>query len=299
MNKEEFTRLIHEESYSEEDIQRIKSLKEEYPYFALPRFIELKISTLLGVQSSPESIARATVYASDRKHLYEWLNELADHERKNDIGSGSEIEFLDGEGNSVSDSSFELMSDEDRMETDADVVGVPEKDEADMEDPEIEHDVAIPSIDPIEDENSTDTKESQNEELIELESSIEIEAQPEKPVTPTADQPAAPVDHLLRNTFNEQATSSTKNSNGLIERFLEKDPGIIKADKETTLEGDVSTHSVKEDDSFITDTLAKIYVKQGLHAKAIYAYERLSLKYPEKSAYFAAQIEKIKENTNR
>jgi hypothetical protein len=84
----------------------------------------------------------------------------------------------------------------------------------------------------------------------------------------------------------------------IIEQFLHTEPGVIKADKQTNLEGDVSVDSVQEDDSFITDTLAKIYVKQGLHAKAIYAYERLSLKYPEKSAYFAAQIEKIKSILN-
>ena len=80
----------------------------------------------------------------------------------------------------------------------------------------------------------------------------------------------------------------------LIDSFIRDEPGAIRADKHTNLKGDVSLSSIREHDGFITDTLAKIYVKQGLFAKAIYAYEKLSLKYPEKSAYFAAQIEKIK-----
>jgi hypothetical protein len=85
-----------------------------------------------------------------------------------------------------------------------------------------------------------------------------------------------------------------KSNNQLISSFINEDPGPIRADKETNLKGDVSLASIREHDGFITDTLAKIYVKQGLFAKAIYAYEKLSLKYPEKSAYFAAQIEKIR-----
>ncbi|MDF1570875.1 MAG: hypothetical protein P1P82_04590 [Bacteroidales bacterium] len=97
---------------------------------------------------------------------------------------------------------------------------------------------------------------------------------------------------------NGRQSAPNNPSTDLIERFLEMEPGVIRADQQTNLEGDVSEGSVKEDDGLITDTLAKIYVKQGLHAKAIYAYERLSLKYPEKSAYFAAQIEKIKNNAN-
>ncbi|MFN8278497.1 MAG: tetratricopeptide repeat protein [Chitinophagales bacterium] len=45
----------------------------------------------------------------------------------------------------------------------------------------------------------------------------------------------------------------------------------------------------------ITETLAKIYEKQGLTDKAITAYEQLSLKFPEKKAFFALHIEKLKE----
>jgi hypothetical protein len=85
-----------------------------------------------------------------------------------------------------------------------------------------------------------------------------------------------------------------KSNNHLITSFITGEPGPIRADNETKLKGDVSLASIREHDGFITDTLAQIYVKQGLYAKAIYAYEKLSLKYPEKSAYFAAQIEKIR-----
>ncbi|MCC6691506.1 MAG: hypothetical protein IT235_08245 [Bacteroidia bacterium] len=52
--------------------------------------------------------------------------------------------------------------------------------------------------------------------------------------------------------------------------------------------------SVELDESIITETLAKILVKQKDYNKAIRAYEMLSLKYPEKSAFFAAQIVEIK-----
>ena len=45
---------------------------------------------------------------------------------------------------------------------------------------------------------------------------------------------------------------------------------------------------------FCTETLAQIYEEQGYPDQARQIYSRLSLRFPEKSAYFAALIEKLK-----
>ena len=43
----------------------------------------------------------------------------------------------------------------------------------------------------------------------------------------------------------------------------------------------------------MTETLARIYLEQKQYTKAIKSYEILSLKYPEKSGFFADQIKRI------
>ncbi len=63
---------------------------------------------------------------------------------------------------------------------------------------------------------------------------------------------------------------------------------------------DVIPRSLKDDEGisdftdFCTETLAQIYADQGYPEQARQIYSRLSLRFPEKSAYFAALIEKLK-----
>ncbi len=46
-------------------------------------------------------------------------------------------------------------------------------------------------------------------------------------------------------------------------------------------------------DEFCTETLAEIYAEQGYYEQAKRIYSKLSLNFPEKSAYFASLIEKL------
>lgn len=67
-------------------------------------------------------------------------------------------------------------------------------------------------------------------------------------------------------------------------------------------EGGDEAHSKSLDDSYFTETLARIYVKQKRYEKALQIIKNLSLKYPEKNVYFADQIrflEKLIINTKK
>ena len=87
----------------------------------------------------------------------------------------------------------------------------------------------------------------------------------------------------------------------LIDDFIEKSAeepllpqlGIKEAvpvKKEMPEEDEPEAEEDIEDESYFTETLAKIYVKQQRYSKALEIIKKLNLKYPKKNAYFADQI---------
>ena len=84
------------------------------------------------------------------------------------------------------------------------------------------------------------------------------------------------------------------NTKQLIDNFIYKKISISKPKKTTFFKPmDVAKESLIENESLVTPTLAKVYLEQGHYDKAISAYTKLCLKYPEKNSLFANQIKLI------
>lgn len=91
----------------------------------------------------------------------------------------------------------------------------------------------------------------------------------------------------------------------LIDHFPKEEQGRILLnelkDEEDTTEAPVIEEEPAEEEYF-TETLARIYIKQGRYQKALEIIQRLSNNFPEKNAYFADQIrflEKLIINNNK
>lgn len=83
-------------------------------------------------------------------------------------------------------------------------------------------------------------------------------------------------------------------SDSIIEKFIKESPSISRPKAEFFNPVNMAKISIEEDDDLATETLAKIYTKQGNYKKAIRIYEKLCLKFPDKMPYFVALIQKIK-----
>lgn len=96
----------------------------------------------------------------------------------------------------------------------------------------------------------------------------------------------------------ENQSGKREKHKAIIDKIIEKNPGMIrnKEDQKFFAAETRAKESLLENEHLVTETLAKIYALQGSVNKAIRAYEILSLKYPQKSAYFANLIQKLKTN---
>lgn len=79
----------------------------------------------------------------------------------------------------------------------------------------------------------------------------------------------------------------------IIENFLKNDPQISPPKAEQIDNENKAKKSAEDHNDLVSETLAKIYIEQMLYHKAIDTYQKLSLKFPEKSRYFADLIQSL------
>jgi len=76
--------------------------------------------------------------------------------------------------------------------------------------------------------------------------------------------------------------------------FMKQKEKALKGKQRIVTTEKWAKRSLNENENLITETLAEIFVQQKRYGRAIKAYKKLGLKYPEKSLYFAAQLKKVK-----
>ncbi len=98
------------------------------------------------------------------------------------------------------------------------------------------------------------------------------------------------------NRLDDEKEAKPMKHQDLLDRFLEKssnDEDLFLNKNRVREERQESTQGVDnllDDDSFLTETLAQVYIKQKKYEQALTIIKRLSLNFPKKSIYFADQI---------
>ncbi|MDR0698242.1 MAG: hypothetical protein LBG28_03330 [Tannerella sp.] len=96
------------------------------------------------------------------------------------------------------------------------------------------------------------------------------------------------IDAFMENE-NKQRRSSLKPVDATVNEEKDDDENITRSE---------SAEKMSLDDSYFTETLARVYISQKRYDKALEIIRVLSLKYPEKNIYFADQIRYLKKIIN-
>ncbi|GAB4313235.1 MAG: tetratricopeptide repeat protein [Bacteroidales bacterium] len=270
MNREQFFHIIEHPqgltSVSEEDFA---DLLTNYPWFAAGQILFAMKLKQTGSIRFPLQLRKAAIYSSDRKSLRQKMNQVpapgtAETDKKD---SSDQEESLAELISRLRDELSKRMA-EGAEETTTVAVGMLKEIVSSLENPEK----------PAEAQSATE---------------------PASAAGPVEQDEIIPdirdynFDHLQE--LPEQKKSEPSNKE-LIDRFIENGPTEKPANKVPFFNPvDLAKKSLEEPEmGIVTETLADIYVKQENYQRAIQAYERLGLLYPEKSSYFAARIEELR-----
>jgi len=329
MNKDLFLHAMLEPENHISGAPELNDLLREYPYFSTARILRLLILKKENPSDLDSEIRKHIPFVHNRKHLYNFINsDLAAEMTEKFTNRFNRVQDLMGEGDddllpevpapgndqnagvATTGKTKELLdftyAGADREKKTDEPTG--RENEADQVNREFEHLIGTTDHKPVQTSRQPEETPAGEDEREEQQKhpgkgftdwieKIERKKDPAEEGT----QPGKLAENAGKTDDrdkNETKNDDVGNTPDLIDTFINGGHGPIRADKETSLAGDVSRKSVQENESFVTDSLAKIYIKQGLYSKAIYAYEKLSLKYPEKSIYFATQIEEIKHLIN-
>ena len=251
----DLVRLInHPELMNKETLYELRSLVALYPYYQTARLLMLQNMYLLHETAFDDELRRAALYISDRRLLFNLVE-----------GARYHVKTAAEKASEEAAAKAQRMQDNKGNRT-------------------------LSLIDNYLGSNPESSDESEHN----------------RKVRPTpADAAVDYVAYLLKTEDEEEKKDEQQSpqlkGQSLIDNFLSQDGTKIQLQEQPTYKPEVDApepdaeNARKEgDDSYFTETLAKIYIKQGRYSKALEIIQRLNLNYPKKNAYFADQIRFLK-----
>ncbi|TAF45494.1 MAG: hypothetical protein EAZ51_08495 [Sphingobacteriales bacterium] len=319
-------------SISEQDIESLDDLATQFPYCQALHTLVAKAS--IGTQKYEDKLAKSAIYATSREVLYEMIasgSGLSGNEpRALGIEPLAQPEEIKPEN--------PLLTTEQEARSPQPVAPTPQIETYDHHDSVLIKEVEEDAISAISYQQFkiTPTAQGQHTETPKLESPVQQSPEPvtlynddtlpftflwwlnktrkehyenNQPYCSLPEAPSPQLNHQITESILQQGTinsyiKSTLSSEPvtkedyIIEKFISNDPQIkpLPANKIDT--ENKAKASSADSGELVSETLAKIYVEQMLYAKALDTYQKLSLKYPEKSTYFASHIKYLELKVN-
>jgi hypothetical protein len=316
VEKENFIEVLrHYSKITEEEALRVLSLRERYPYSQLLHALTARVSKDHDFINHSKELQLAAVYAADRSVLKDVMT--LDNVLPARV-AGAPIKQV---VKSTSASAPIPVSQPPASAFSENITNVADQVMSDLEKlHQLKHNFelmfvdsnlpkAIPSLtekhETDSESSSKESSKSRKARIVELAKAMAA-AKESEPVEDSLPKPKKKKELPPESFIEELATTKReiepenekqKEQLEIIEQFIKTQPSISSPKDKVvvTPAGDLTTIKTGEfNDNVVSETLVEILIKQGKKDKAVEVLKKLIWKFPQKKAYFAAQIEELK-----
>ncbi len=293
METPEFLRVLqHFPDTTIEEAEAVRSLKENYPFSQVLHTLSARVSKDHDLSNSKSALQMAAVYSADRgvlKEIMEATQVFIGEEAKSDP---------EGESNDVANNVLEDLAKLHKSKHKFEMLFA----EGPVSTQAGEAETAVTTT-PVDEQPVT--HKSKKERIVQLAKEItspvaETILEPNSGIKSPRRRKKDPIESFIEEIVvsKEELTPETdkhKKQIEMIDQFIKTAPSISGTKDKQAQHNDLSTIRTGEfGDHIISETLVEILLKQGKKDKAVEVLKKLIWKFPQKKAYFAAQIEELK-----
>ena len=287
MNVSDFIHILQKSDtiLSPKQTRELEGILEEYPYFQAARALHLKGLKNLDSYKYNNALKVTAAHTTDREVLFDYIT-------TKEFTQNSIADSILGRTDSLKEK--ETIAEEIIPNPEATVFLGEEEEKSPLpQNIKDAEQILDPALFETKDEEYLQVEEIKNPDFDNPEKDLQLG----KPLPFTESEKHSFGEWLQlaspKPIVRDAETSKKKKKFELLDKFIQSKPKIIPS-RESDTKVNIDESIKIDKNQLMTETLAKVYLEQKKYKKAIQAYKIMSLKYPEKSGFFADQIRKVK-----